>query len=455
MNQEALLPIKETIKFLSPTHPTGIHRRLFAKSDFELYEERGTDWREQEALLLKRRADGLSEIIALDGITSLVDFIKSVDAPEKVGRALASLSSDKIDSLLLPTHLTSDDEGIEQCASDYAYTRWWHEGWQWVQNLDISSWSKECQLAFFISTPPSAQVWDVLQANFSNIWSNYWEKAPFNRYIIADDEVELVTGELIKHNRPRDAVLCYSVPIHKKLPVNVSKLASALRDSVSSQEDTSIDSYRFKDAIEYLQNDKTVDLDSLLFIEWAYLTFFDSYSGERPKTLELYLSTKPIFFCEVIRMAYKSRTGWQAATPHDDETKSKIATQAYRLLHYWKRLPGADGNGRFNADHFINWLNEVKAICEETGHIEMALYVVGEVLHYCPADEDGFWINKVIAGVLNSIDADRMRDGYSIKTSNSRGSHFVDPTGAPERALAEKYRSRAEIACRCWLSSLC
>jgi hypothetical protein len=89
MKQDALTPIKDTIKLLSPTHPTGIYRRLFAKSDFDLYEERNTDWREQETLLLKRRTDGLSEIIALCGVNSLVNFVESVEAPEKVGRALA------------------------------------------------------------------------------------------------------------------------------------------------------------------------------------------------------------------------------------------------------------------------------------------------------------------------------------------------------------------------------
>jgi len=300
-------------------------------------------------------------------------------------------------------------------------------------------------LAFFISTPQSAQVWDVLKSDFSHIWSDYWDKVPINSYVIADDEMEFVTDELLKHTRPKDAVLCYSVSIHKKLPLDVSKLATALRDSVSSQEDTPIDSYRFKDAIEYLQKDETVNLDELMFIEWAYLTLFDSYSGERPKTMEMYLSTKPAFFCEVIRMVYKSRTGWQETTQHNDETKSKIATQAYRLLHDWKRPPGVDNGGNFNTDNFLQWLSEVKVICEETGHIEMALYTVGEVLYYCPADEDGFWINKIIAEVLNGKDADRMRDGYSIKTTNSRGAHFVDPSGAPERVLAEKYRSRAEL----------
>jgi len=74
----------------------------------------------------------------------------------------------------------------------------------------------------------------------------------------------------------------------------------------------------------------------------------------------------------------------------------------------------------------------------------MALYAAGEVLYYSPADEDGLWINRAIAEVLNGKESERMRRGYSIKTFNSRGVYSVDPTGVQERALAEKYRTRGD-----------
>ena len=37
-----------------------------------------------------------------------------------------------------------------------------------------------------------------------------------------------------------------------------------------------------------------------------------------------------------------------------------------------------------------------------------------------------------------------MRDGYRTGTYNARGVHWVDPTGKPERELAEQFRSKAE-----------
>ena len=69
---------------------------------------------------------------------------------------------------------------------------------------------------------------------------------------------------------------------------------------------------------------------------------------------------------------------------------------------------------------------------------------VGEVLFYCPADPQGLWIMQSVASVLNARDADDMRAGFRTEVFNSRGVHWVDPTGKPERELAAEWRSKAD-----------
>lgn len=39
-----------------------------------------------------------------------------------------------------------------------------------------------------------------------------------------------------------------------------------------------------------------------------------------------------------------------------------------------------------------------------------------------------------------------MRTGYRMGIFNQRGTHWVDPEGKPERALAVKYEQRADVA---------
>ena len=74
----------------------------------------------------------------------------------------------------------------------------------------------------------------------------------------------------------------------------------------------------------------------------------------------------------------------------------------------------------------------------------MALITLGEVLIHSPADPDGLWIHRDVAYALNSKDAVDMRRGFGTATINSRGAHFVDPSGRPERELARGFRRQAE-----------
>jgi hypothetical protein len=53
-------------------------------------------------------------------------------------------------------------------------------------------------------------------------------------------------------------------------------------------------------------------------------------------------------------------------------------------------------------------------------------------------------MRRAVAAALNDREADDMRAGFRTGTYNARGAHWVDPTGKPERELAEQFRSKAE-----------
>lgn len=101
-------------------------------------------------------------------------------------------------------------------------------------------------------------------------------------------------------------------------------------------------------------------------------------------------------------------------------------------------------DGEFNAAKFNDWLQQVKVECAESSHLSEALSQIGSVLIHAPADPDGLWMHRTIAQALNEPDADSMRSGYSFGAYKARGAHWVDPTGAPEKALDEQFREKAE-----------
>jgi hypothetical protein len=86
----------------------------------------------------------------------------------------------------------------------------------------------------------------------------------------------------------------------------------------------------------------------------------------------------------------------------------------------------------------------MKKECSETGHLEIAMTMVGHALIHVPADHGGLWIHRAAAAALNAKDAGDMRDGFQTELFNSRDVHWVDPTGRPERELGQKYRAQAE-----------
>jgi hypothetical protein len=70
--------------------------------------------------------------------------------------------------------------------------------------------------------------------------------------------------------------------------------------------------------------------------------------------------------------------------------------------------------------------------------------MLGHALIHVPPDSDGLWIHRSAATALNAKDAEDMRNGFLAELYNSRGVHWVDPTGTPERELATEYRAQAE-----------
>lgn len=126
---------------------------------------------------------------------------------------------------------------------------------------------------------------------------------------------------------------------------------------------------------------------------------------------------------------------------HADELHNEFCMM---LLDQWKRAPGVNKDGAFSSTHFEAWLTSVKEKCTESGHLEVAMSSVGKVLFYAPADPNGLWIMESVARALNGRDAEEMRSGFHTEVFNSRGVHWVDPTGKPERELAGLWCQRAE-----------
>ncbi len=442
LDAQVVSRIETTANKLSPTSHESLNLRLFSNSDIDLYEERGS-WEEQRKKLDEKRQQAIHEILNARGLQGVIAFIDVVESPNQVGITLGIVAAKDIDPELLPDYLDIENIEYQQFAGGFVWSRYKHQGWQWVDGLDRTNWSfvQGCQLLMYL--PFEIGTWHRAKKWLADAETMYWKKVSVNPYQ-SDNDILPAIDKLLEAARPLAAIDCLHYRLNRKLPLLSNRAVKALLDAVSATNpEKTMNSYHIIELIKALQNDPETDQDDLFSVEWAYLQLLDRHQGTSPKLLEKRLATQPEFFCEIICLIYLSKKEPKRAKELDEQRKS-IATNAWQLLHDWKRPPGLHEDGSFSANDFEEWLEKVKIQCRESGHLEIAMINVGEVLLYCPADPQGLWIVKVAASALNARDTAEMRSGFSTAVFNSRGVHSVDPSGKPERDLATQWREKAD-----------
>jgi len=438
---ELIARIEQVAEQLAPTNPFNLYQHLFTDRDFDLYEENG-DWEEQRKKLDTRREMAISEIFRQHGAEGVIRFAESVSSPGQVGHALGVIADSVIERTFLPHFLDSEDNKRKALVSDFIWRRYHLKGWEWCDNIDKSNWSPDQVGQFLACLPFTKGAWDRASEWVQAHESEYWTRTGANAYQ-ANGDLDIAIEKLIEHGRPHAAINCLDRMRRAKQPLDTNQCVRALLTALSSGEPGYVmDGYRIVELIKFLQAEPSVNQDDLFRVEWAYVPLLDRHRDAAPQLLESRLANDPEFFCEVIRLIYRSKKEDPPSREPTEESKA-IATNAWLLLHEWKTPPGTQKDGTFSEERFTGWLQRVKEVCTESGHLEVAL-IIGEVLIHTPPDPDGLWIRRAVAAALNDREADDMRTGFRTGTYNSRGAHWVDPTGKPERELAEQFRSKAE-----------
>jgi hypothetical protein len=441
LNSEMIEKIEKIAERLAPQNPLNLYRRLFSGRDFELHEKIG-DWEDQQRKLEKRRQHAIQEIVTTHGLETVIKFAEAVESSLHVGLCLGLIDDVNTDSVILPKLLETENSKLAQFASGFVWGRYRSQGWVWVDKIDTSGWSTEEKGQFLSYLPFTYETWKRSDELLRENESEYWSKASVNPYQ-AEGDLNLAIDKLVEHGRPNAAISCLYRILNDKQPLNIEQTVKALLAAVSSGEHAnSMNVYNTLEIIKTLQNDLNTNPDDLFQIEWAYLPLLDRHQDASPKLLEHRLATDPNFFCEVIRLIYRSKYE-ENSDKEPTEQQKAIAANAYRLLREWRTPPGIQPDGTFSRDHFNKWLASIKEACSASGHLDVALSHVGNVLIHCPPDPDGLWIHHAATAVLNAKDSEKIRNGFRMGIFNSRGVHRVDPTGKPEKELAAKYRQQA------------
>jgi hypothetical protein len=434
--------IDRVAEILAPKNPMNLYQPLFTDRESDLYGEKG-NWEEQQKKLEERRQNAIRDIVASQGLESVIEFAESVESSSHVGFSLGFVAQEKADSVILPKLLKTENGNLAQFSSSFVWGRFHSRGWAWVDQIDKSGWSPLQKGQFLAYLPFTDETWKRSEQQLCGAESEYWKNASVNPYQPGIINLDFAIDKLIEHGRPRATIICLNKILHDKKPLNQSRTVKALLAAASSAEPArTMDVYHTVEIIKALQEDPNTNSDDLFRVEWAYLPLLERHRDASPKLLEQRLASDPNFYSEVVRLIYRSKNE-SKSDKEPTEQQRAIATNAYRLLREWRVPPGMQPDGSFSGDQFNKWLDSIKATCSKSGHLEVALSHVGNVLIHCPPDPSGLWIHHAAAAALNAKEADKMRNGFHLGIVNSRGVHWVDPTGKPEKELAAKYRQQA------------
>jgi hypothetical protein len=441
LKSETVSKIEKVAEELAPKNPLNLYRRLFSDSFFDRYEE-GSTWEEKQQKTEERRSQAIKEILSYGGIEAVIQFAKTVESPSYVGQSLGTVAEESIDKAIVPEYLINKSRALENFAAGYIWSRQKQSGWTWVDEIDQSSWSVDQIAAFLCNLPFTPEAWKRATSILETSEGKYWKIVRVSPYHTEGDNGYAIQ-KLIEYGRPHAAIHCLYRDLHEQYPLDKSLAVKALLSAVNSETSShGGDYYHTTEIIKALQKDPTTDPEDLFNVEWAYLPLLDRIHGNSPKELEKRLASDSDFFCEIIRLIYRPKDK-ELPEKEPSEHNKAIATNAWRLLNIWQTPPGTQADGSFSQDLFKQWLKQTKETCSKSGHLEIALIHVGQVLFYCPPDPQGLWIDAMAAEALNDIEHEIMRKGFTTEVRNSRGVHWVDPTGAPEREIADQYRDRA------------
>jgi hypothetical protein len=445
--EEQLKRYEEIYKKLEPSDP--IERLIWMFNDHwpgfpEGLDRKELSHRDQEKLMLDRRVDALKAIYGEFGFEKVKELVKFVKETWIFGDVLAYVVDKEEEVLSLCEYLKVDELLVQNFIQRFIFRKSINNGIDWVfelfSKLKPLEFSDDQLSRMFFQVNQSKELWNFIASAGDELNNAYWKGVYPHFWGLSDEDFIFGIEKLMGVNRFLSALdMAYHEP--QKLPTE--KLVDVLlkAGTKKSDEDRRFDSYHATRIIEELEKREDIEKSTLLHLEWLYIPFLASYgSGHKPKVLHEELANNPEFFMEVLKWVYKSDKEEVETEDISDEVKRNRGQNAYQLLSSWKWIPGVSEE-YIDKVTLWDWIYKVRASAEESGRLTVADLQIGKVLAEYPEKEEP-WPPIEICQVIETINTDSLKSGFSSATFNKRGSSTRGPFdgGNIERGHAEYFQ---------------
>lgn len=438
--EEAIKVLEDLLIDYFPNDEYIQNKRMFRKEQYELV-DRKDNWEEAEKGIFERQKEIIKIIYKEGGVEAVYQFNENIERVDIAGRCLAyiRLTAKESKSVIekLESNILKKTEFVRGFILEIYYKN--------RVNLDkiLNKINSEMvKIKVFAILPISEENINEVK-NFSGEVQNfYWENIDiWGADKLSIEYFEFAVKKLNEVKRISKSIeLIYYIGIHNKLKFDVLLIYNTLNLYVGHQNTDPVDAYKLGELIGRLQNECD-DEETIVEIEWKYLNILDGDGEHTPKYLYRKLSTKPEFFMEILSVAFKARNEEKRNLTEQEKI---LASHCHKLLFSWKLVPGLLEDGSMDYTLLSYWFDTVSGVSKDKDRYGVAMTYFGHTLFHAPADKDRFFIDRKIAEILQNDIEGNIRSGYSTEAYNSRGVHWVDPTGSAEFMLEEAYNKKAE-----------
>jgi len=442
LTEEWLAPLAAVGERLRPRSATDRHRWLFDSWHPDIGVTVRGNFTAFKAQLQRMREEAIVQILDEEGFGAAAELANTVRLPWAVGAALAAVDNEHdYEALSL---LDSENGKLVQFADGFARRR--GEG----SVTAIQPWldhfvGRPLVRARLLHTVASvAEAWELIPALGIEVEKAYW--AEFVPYGFAPDSPHIneAARQLIRHGRAAmaiNALSLYAEQLGDRLDVDIVLEALTRLGTVEDPEIGQVSWDVLTTLLDYLRS-QNVDETLIASLEWKFLPAL--HDGSQAPSLQRLLARDPARFVQIIELAYKPAN--PEARRESGDVGRDLASNAYKLLHGWRIVPGTREDGSVDGAALRDWLDEVRALLTQSDRLEVGELLVGEVLAHAPTDPDGTFPTWPVREVLESAPNDRLERGFVIGLYNKRGvtSRAITEGGRQEYELANRYERWAE-----------
>lgn len=406
-------------------------RILFRNDQWQLLEHK-EDYIKDEMKIFQKQVMAIQKVYE-HGIDFFTEFLEKIENLKVVGAAAVHIEMSQGIWKYIPDIFKNPASKYidfarsfikESFRNDKSYLK------EYLKNVE-----PETAIKIYEILPITKAATEISKAVSIDLQKNYWDNVEVFGFNSADEELrDYVIDKLVEYGRADDVFrILYTDAVINKIDISPEFIAYVLI-KCSDNIDKTTEAYIIECFINKVE-DSSIDDKLKTEIEWKYLELLTHEATFSFKSIYRMFSKSPDEFMRVFSMIHRGES---------EEAIPQFNPGIYSLLDTWHVVPGTRADGSFDGVYFDKWIKEVLSIAEKTKRIETVKHYIGKLLFYSPASEDGLFIDKSIARLLQSDDSGHILNGYLVEALNSRGFHWVDETGNTEFILENEYRKKAK-----------